>query len=58
MMDGGKFVCGLSALARLPEEECVLYSFGVNGESSFEAEVLQKTNCKAYGYDFSVNSWG
>ena len=36
----------------------MLYSFGVNGESSFEAEVLEKTNCRAYGYDFSVQSWG
>ena len=32
---------------------------GINGESSFEAEILERTNhCQIWGYDFSVNSFG
>lgn len=30
---------------------------GINGESSFEAEMLERTSgCQVWGYDFSVNS--
>ena len=30
---------------------------GVNGESSFEASLLERApGCQVYGYDFSVNS--
>jgi len=54
--DGGKWVCGLERIAKKPK--CVVYSFGVNGESSFEAEILDRTNCDVYGYDFSVSEWG
>ena len=32
---------------------------GINGESSFEAEILERTNhCQIWGYDFSVRSFG
>jgi len=54
--DGGKWVCGLSRIARKPD--CVIYSFGINYESSFEAEMLEKTECQVFGYDFSVNNFG
>jgi len=55
--DGGKYVCGLHRIANKPD--CVIYSFGINGESSFEAELLQRTSgCQVWGYDFSVNSFG
>ncbi|EPQ57149.1 hypothetical protein GLOTRDRAFT_58317 [Gloeophyllum trabeum ATCC 11539] len=55
--DGGKWVCGLERIARKPK--CVIYSFGVNGESSFEATLLQRApGCEVWGYDFSVNSFG
>ncbi|KDQ10572.1 hypothetical protein BOTBODRAFT_36092 [Botryobasidium botryosum FD-172 SS1] len=54
--DGGKWVCGLERIAKKPD--CVVYSFGVNDESSFEAEILGRTNCTVYGYDFSVTKWG
>ncbi|KAI0075649.1 hypothetical protein K474DRAFT_1676216 [Panus rudis PR-1116 ss-1] len=57
MGDGGKWVCGIERVARQPE--CVVYSFGVNGESSFEAEILTRApGCQVWGYDFSVNSFG
>lgn len=52
-LDGGKWVCGMSRIAKKPD--CVVYSFGINGESSFEAEVLDRTECQLWGYDFSVS---
>ncbi|KAF8890931.1 methyltransferase domain-containing protein [Infundibulicybe gibba] len=55
--DGGKWVCGLSRVESKPD--CVVYSFGINYESSFEAEILANTeNCEIWGYDFSVKSFG
>jgi len=55
--DGGKWVCGISRVETKPD--CIVYSFGINLESSFEAEVLANTeNCQIWGYDFSVNSFG
>lgn len=55
--DGGKWVCGLSRVARKPD--CVIYSIGINHESSFEAELLSRTeHCEVWGYDFSVDAFG
>jgi len=55
--DGGKWVCGLERIVR--KRKCVIYSIGINGESSFEAELLTRgPGCQVYGYDFSVNSFG
>ncbi|KAH7916618.1 methyltransferase domain-containing protein [Hygrophoropsis aurantiaca] len=57
MGDGGKWFCGLERIA--PKKSCVMYSFGVNGESSFEADILKAApGCEVYGYDFSVKSFG
>lgn len=53
--DGGKWVCGMERIEK--KKECVIYSAGVNGESSFEAALLERApGCQVYGYDFSVNS--
>jgi len=44
--------------------DCVLIrllarTLGINGESSFEAELLEKApGCEVWGYDFSVTSVG
>ncbi|KAF8589175.1 hypothetical protein K439DRAFT_1629085 [Ramaria rubella] len=55
--DGGKWVCGISRIA--PKQDCVVYSIGINHESSFEAEILSRTSsCQVWGYDFSVSSFG
>lgn len=55
--DGGKWVCGISRLATKPN--CIIYSFGINYESSFEAALLSRTSgCEVWGYDFSVTSFG
>jgi len=54
--DGGKFVCGVERVLHRPD--CVIYSLGVNDESSFEAALLSRSStCRMYGYDFSVKSW-
>ncbi|ESK85687.1 hypothetical protein Moror_9914 [Moniliophthora roreri MCA 2997] len=55
--DGGKWVCGLSRLR--DKKDCIIYSFGINAESSFEAELLSHTRyCEIWGYDFSVSKFG
>jgi len=55
--DGGKWVCGLSRLQN--KTDCIIYSFGINYESSFEAAILDNTqHCQIWGYDFSVSSFG
>ncbi|KAI9437659.1 methyltransferase domain-containing protein [Lactarius indigo] len=55
--DGGKWVCGLDRVAK--QDKCVIYSFGINDESSFESTLLKRApGCEVWGYDYSVNSWG
>jgi hypothetical protein len=39
--DGGKWVCGFSLFEKLPKEKkCVVYSFGVQEESSYGTSFL------------------
>ncbi|KAI0798218.1 methyltransferase domain-containing protein [Abortiporus biennis] len=48
--DGGKWICGLSRLA--DKKDCVVYVFGIDFESSYEAEVLRRTrHCEIWGHD-------
>ncbi|KAJ7653049.1 methyltransferase domain-containing protein [Mycena rosella] len=55
--DGGKYVCGMARVAA--KKACVVYSFGINLESSFEADILHRApGCEVYGYDYSVPSFG
>ncbi|KAH8831857.1 methyltransferase domain-containing protein [Flagelloscypha sp. PMI_526] len=55
--DGGKWVCGLPLVKN--KQDCVVYSFGINHESSFEAEILKSTrHCEIWGYDYTVKSFG
>lgn len=55
--DGGKWVCGAERLVQVPN--CVIYSFGVEQQSSFEAAFLRRSdNCKIWAYDFSVTQIG
>ncbi|SPO06822.1 uncharacterized protein DNG_09516 [Cephalotrichum gorgonifer] len=64
--DGGKVVCGMSryekeapgpSSAENPAREMVIYSLGVNRDSSFEEAMMERTNVQIWGYDFSVDSW-
>ncbi|KAI0944248.1 hypothetical protein AcW1_002003 [Taiwanofungus camphoratus] len=55
--DGGKWVCGLERLAEKPD--CVIYSFGLDWDSSFEAELLARTrHCEVWGYDYVARGFG
>ncbi|KAH9028782.1 methyltransferase domain-containing protein, partial [Lactarius pseudohatsudake] len=61
--DGSKWVCGMERIAR--PEKCVINSFGINGESRFEAALLERVpGCEVevwgynLGYNYSVNSLG
>lgn len=56
MGDGGKWVCGLSRIAE--KRHCVVYSAGISTESSFEAELIKRTNCEVFGFDYSVEKFG
>lgn len=48
-----------SSLSPLPQDGIVVYSFGINAESSFEAELLERVpSARIWGYDFSVDAWG
>jgi hypothetical protein len=42
--DNGKWLCGVRTYLQKPN--CVIYSFGSNGETTFEQDVLRKTKCK------------
>lgn len=38
---------------------CVIYSFGIQFESTFEEELIKRTpSCQIWGYDFSVDKFG
>jgi len=59
MGDGGKWVCGMSRIAESSKTQpCVIYSFGVRDESSFENEILSRTDCELWAYDYSVVDFG
>ena len=47
--DNGKWMCGVQSL--LQREGCVVYSFGSNGDTSFEEDVLRKTVCEVHTFD-------
>jgi hypothetical protein len=51
-----QYMCGLPRIQQTRAEKCVIYSFGVAQESSWEAELLQRTECEIYMYDFSVKT--
>ncbi|KAH8667532.1 methyltransferase domain-containing protein [Tricladium varicosporioides] len=66
--DGGKWVCGMSLYEARPpptishsstNPPTIIYSFGVNDESTFEAEMLSRIpSAQIYAYDFSVTRFG
>lgn len=56
--DGGKWVCGMSLYESANTRPLVIYSFGIGEESSFEQEMLNRTNAHVFGYDYTVDSFG
>ena len=57
-LQGGKYTCGLPHIASKRGKELSLFSFGVERESSFEAEVLARSEGSAFLFDFSVDTYG
>ena len=53
MGDGGKWVCGVDTLLQKPG--CVVYSFGSNGDTSFEEAILEHTACSVWTFDPTLN---
>ncbi|KAH3916393.1 hypothetical protein HBI56_044930 [Parastagonospora nodorum] len=56
--DGGKWICGISQYAAFKERPIVVYSFGVDEDSSFEAELVDRTSAHVYAFDYSVDNMG
>ena len=56
--DGPKWTCGLNQLAKLPQQECVVYSFGSMNEFSFEVKLLTEflPHCKVWTFDHTVEN--
>src|SRR5690606_37107094 len=55
--DGGKWVCGLSHLQQLRAKgssPCVVYSYGVSFDSTFEAELHNRAGCEVHAFDPTV----
>jgi hypothetical protein len=52
--DGGKILCNWEYLKGLGKD-CIIYSFGVNGEVSFEEALVAKTQCTIYAFDPTVD---
>ena len=52
--DGGKWMCGLEALAARDDDACVVYSYGVRDQASWEAELADRTRCTVFAHDPSV----
>ena len=56
--DGGKWVCGMSQYEKRVDKPTIIYSFGVNDDSTFEEEMLRRTNAELFAFDYSVDDFG
>jgi hypothetical protein len=50
--DGGKWVCGLEYLST--QRSCLMYSFGISNDISFEIEILLRTSCHIHAFDPTI----
>ena len=53
-MDGQKYVCMDDLMIDVENQECVVYSFGISDDWSFE-DKMAKLGCKVYAYDPTIN---
>ena len=51
--DGGKYLCGVKYL--LQGRECVIYSLGSAGDTSFEEILVDKASCKTHTFDHTLS---
>jgi len=49
--DGGKWICDVDILT---DRKCVVYSYGVNDDLSFELELIERTGCEVHAFDPTV----
>ena len=47
-----KYVCGAQLLG---QQQCVVYSFGSNGEVTFERDMIEKAGCEVHVFDPTLN---
>lgn len=52
--DGAKFVCMDELLRDIENNECLIYSFGIGGDWTFE-DMMDGIGCKVYAFDPTVN---
>ena len=52
--DGQKFVCMNELYKDLENDDCLIYSFGIASDYSFE-EAMDRLGCKVYAFDPTVN---
>jgi hypothetical protein len=53
MGDYGKWLCGVRMY--LQRKGCVVYSFGSDGDTTFEQDILQRTKCSVHIFDPSLS---
>ena len=52
--DGGKFACMDNLLKDIQNQECLIYSFGINQDWTFE-DMMDRFGCKIYAHDPTVD---
>jgi len=54
--DGGKWMCDIEALRAKTRggDNCVVYSYGVRDDVSFETELVRRTGCTVHAFDPTV----
>jgi hypothetical protein len=50
-----QYTCGLPRIRQSKGCKCIVYSFGIERDSSWEAEILERTKCEVFGFDYSVS---
>ena len=54
VMDGQKYVCMDELMSDINSNECIVYSFGIGGDWSFEDNIASM-GCRVYAYDPTID---
>ena len=54
VMDGQKYVCMDEIMKDITNQECIVYSFGIGGDWSFE-DGIAAFGCKVFAYDPTID---
>ena len=52
ILRAAKYVCGSPLLRK---EGCLVYSFGSNGQTSFEEDIIRRAGCAVHVFDPTMN---